>query len=370
MRSGDKDLLRQIRGTGSPQLADIFKSFYDGLAADRKSLFMGDIWRSLGLIALAAATLFMLIRKLIQPWMASALLAIFVFADLITVDSKYLNKDDYEPKADNEAVFTKTALDDAILADTSFYRVFNISGAAYQENMTSYYFNSLGGYHPAKLSLYNDIIAKRLSEEEAAIRKALGTRQDSIVGVSTPTSNMLNAKYFIYKQGAETKAKWNNPNALGNCWFVNTIQYVKDADAEMAALSTIDPKTTAVVQEAYKASVLFAPQPDSAASIRLVKNENDIITYTSSSSTNQFAVFSEVYYKAGWKAFIDDKEAPIVKTDYVLRGLSVPAGQHSIVFKFEPQGYYKGRKLTSIFSYALIALLVLAVFIEWRNSRK
>jgi hypothetical protein len=181
---------------------------------------------------------------------------------------------------------------------------------------------------------------------------------------------MLNAKYFIYKQGTETKAQWKNVNALGNCWFVSNIRYVKDADAEMAALGTIDPKTTAVVQESFKGSVPFEPQPDSTATIRLVKNDNDIITYTSESSSNQFAVFSEIYYTAGWKAFIDGKEAPIVKTNYVLRGLAVPGGKHTIEFKFEPQGYFKGKKLTTIFSLALIAILALGVFMEWRNHKK
>lgn len=370
LRSSDKDLLKQIRGSGSTQLAQIFDSFYDGLAADRKGLFMSDIWRSLGFILLAAVTLFLLIRKTISSLVATILLSIFVLADLISVDSKYLNKEDYEDKADNEAHFTKTSFDDAILADTSFFRVFNISGAAYQENMTSYYFNSLGGYHPAKLSLYNDIIQRRLSAEQNAIVQRLQTRQDSLADVHTPTANMLNAKYFIYKEGPATKAQWKNVNALGNCWFVNSIQFVKDADAEMAALGTIDPKTTAVVQESFKSSIPFQPQPDSAATIRLVKNDNDIITYTSNSTTSQFAVFSEVYYKAGWNAFIDGKETPIIKTNYVLRGLAVPAGKHTIEFKFEPQGYYKGRKLTTMATIALFALLAIAVVMEWRNRNK
>jgi uncharacterized membrane protein YfhO len=181
---------------------------------------------------------------------------------------------------------------------------------------------------------------------------------------------MLNAKYFIYRDNKETKAKWLNPNALGNCWFVSSIQYVKNADEEMAAVRVADPRNTAIVQESYKTAVLFAPQADSTATIKLLKNDNDIIRYTSSSATNQFAVFSEVYYKAGWKAFIDGKEAPIVKTNYALRGLSVPAGKHSIEFRFEPSGYMTGRKLTSFFSGALIALLGLGLFMEWKNRKK
>ncbi|HET9430942.1 MAG TPA: YfhO family protein, partial [Chitinophagaceae bacterium] len=369
MSQRDSDLLKQVRNAGQPQLYDIFKSFFDGLKADRKGLFMGDIWRSLGLILIAAFILFLLVKNKINTVLASLLLALFVLIDLITVDSKYLNKENYQDEIENTASFTKTPMDEAILADTSFYRVFNISGNAYSESTTSYHFNSIGGYHPAKLRLYQDIIERRLSLEQNKLIQMLQTRPDSIGGVNTPTLNMLNAKYFIYKENDQTKAQWLNVNALGNCWFVQQIRYVKNADAEMAALGEIDPRTTAVIQESHKASVPFEPQPDSAASIVLIKNDNDVIRYSSNSATNQFAVFSEVYYRAGWKAFIDGKEAPIVKTNYILRGLAIPAGKHLIEFRFEPEGYLKGKSLTTIFTIALVVLLAAGIFMEWRNRK-
>jgi len=137
----------------------------------------------------------------------------------------------------------------------------------------------------------------------------------------------------------------------------------------MKALDNFSPKDTAFVQESFKAAVTM-PVPDSTAKITLVKNDNDVIEYSSESTTNQFAVFSEIYYKAGWKAYIDGKEAPIVKTDYVLRGLSVPAGKHTIKFEFKPQGYYKGWKITSIANIALLLLLAGSVFYEWYRTRK
>jgi uncharacterized membrane protein YfhO len=124
------------------------------------------------------------------------------------------------------------------------------------------------------------------------------------------------------------------------------------------------------VQESFKSSIPFQPQADSSASIRLIKNDNDIIHYSSASASNQFAVFSEIYYKAGWKAFIDGKEAPIVKVNYVLRGLAIPAGNHAIEFRFEPQGYKTGSKITSVFSILLVVLLLGGIFMEWRNQRK
>jgi uncharacterized membrane protein YfhO len=157
---------------------------------------------------------------------------------------------------------------------------------------------------------------------------------------------MLNTKYFIKKdRNGQTEAYQKNDSALGNCWLVKNIQFVKDANAEMNSLGNFNPADTAVVQESFKSSIPFQPEADSAATISLVKNDNDIVTYTFNAASNQFAVFSEVYYENGWKAYIDGKEIPIVKVNYVLRGLAVPAGKHDIRFEFKPNGYIKGRKI-------------------------
>jgi uncharacterized membrane protein YfhO len=182
---------------------------------------------------------------------------------------------------------------------------------------------------------------------------------------------MLNTKYFIQKEeNGQTTGYEKNDSALGNCWLVKNIQYVKDANAEMNSLGNFNPADTAVVQDTFKSSIPFEPVYDSSASIVLVKNDNDIVTYTFNAASNQFAVFSEIYYKSGWKAYIDGKEAPIVKVNYVLRGLAVPAGKHDIKFEFKPQGYYKGKRLTSIFSIVLLLILAIGIFMEWRNRNQ
>jgi uncharacterized membrane protein YfhO len=137
----------------------------------------------------------------------------------------------------------------------------------------------------------------------------------------------------------------------------------------MNSLGNFNPADTAVVQDTFKSSVPFAPVADSTATIALVKNDNDIVTYSFNAASNQFAVFSEVYYKSGWKAYIDGKEAPIVKVNYVLRGLAVPAGKHDIRFEFKPNGYIKGRKITSVAQVLLGILLLSALFMEWRNRK-
>jgi hypothetical protein len=368
----DKQALAGVRD-GNPELYNMVKPFFDGMVSDRKSMFMSDIWRALGFIAVAAFTLFMLIRKKISGMVAGIILCVFVFLDLILVDIKYLNSDWYQEKSENEAVFMRSATDNQVLADTSYYRVYSLGNS--EENNTSYNYNSVGGYHAAKLRLYNDIILHRLPVEENAVINALQTtgRLDSVY---TPTFDMLNTKYFLQKgmnqatRQPETVRYWQNPHALGYCWFVDSLVFVKNADEEMAAIGRINPRTTAVAQESFRAQVPFQPQPDSSASITLVNNDNDVAYYTSNAASNQFAVFSEVYYAQGWKAFIDGKETPIIKVNYILRGLAVPAGKHNIEFRFEPPGYFKGKKITAITSWLLIALLVAGVFMEWKRRQQ
>ncbi len=356
LTKGDSELLRAVRDANQPQLLEAVKGFYDGLVADRKGLMMGDIFRSLGFIAVAAVTLWFLIKKTIQPAVAIGILAAFSFIDLIVIDSNYLNADKYQDRMENEAHFQRTKADDQILADKSYYRVFNYAGDFHAEAYTSYLYNSIGGYHAVKLRLFQDIIERQLA-----------TQQPNLAVL-----NMLNAKYIIQKdQRGVTQQAQPNPGALGPVWFVKHVSFVKNADEEMAALNDFNPRDTAFVQEAFRGSVPFLPAPDSTATISLVSNENDVINYTYSSPTNQFAVFSEVYYKAGWRAFVNGKETPIVKTNYVLRGLALPAGQNvKVEFRFEPQGYLTGKTLTTIFTIILAGIILAAIFMEWRKSKR
>jgi len=368
---GDKAILKQVREMNNPELYQAVDSFYDGLKADRKSLMIGDIFRSFGFVAVAVILLFLALRNTIKSLTLGIGLTIFAFMDVMTINSKYLNSENYQDEIENESVFTKTKIDEEILRDTSFYRVFNLAGDPFSENITAYTYHAVGGYHPAKVSRYQELIENRLRPEMQKVVQSLQSNA-SLSAVNIPVFNMLNTKYFIQKdpRSGQTVAYMRNESALGNCWFVKGIRYVKDAREEMNALENFNPKDTAIVQESLRNLIPFEPQPDSAATIQLVKNENDIVTYTSSSTANQFAVFSEVYYPSGWKAFVDGKETPIIKVNYVLRGLALPAGKHNIVFKFEPMGYYKGRKLTSIFSIVLLLILAGGIFMQWRSDKK
>ena len=355
MSAADTAFMSRVKSSADPQALQVFGGFFEGLREDRKSLMMGDILRSLGFGLVALLLVFLALRKTIGILALGIGLIIFVLIDNLTIDVKYLNYENYREKLDNESVFTKTQADNEILADKSFFRVYNYSGNAFKDGITPYHYNSIGGYHAAKISIYQDLIEHQFARQQP----------------NMPVLNMLNTKYLIQKdRNGQTQSYQKNDGALGNCWLVKSIQFVKDADAEMNALGNFNPKDTAVVQESFKSSIPFEPVHDSSASIALVKNDNDIVTYTFNAASNQFAVFSEVYYKSGWNAYIDGKETPIVKVNYVLRGLAVPAGKHDIKFEFKPQGYYKGRSLTSIFSIVLLVVLAVGIFMEWRSRNQ
>jgi uncharacterized membrane protein YfhO len=341
---------------GQPQLSESVNSFFNGLKEDRKGLMLNDIFRSFAFILAAAIPLFLLTRNKLNAFAASFIIVVLSFIDVIVIDNKYLNAESYQDLTENEGVFQKSKADEEILADKSYYRVLNFGGDPFSDAVTSYHYNSIGGYHAAKIRIYQDLIERQLQKQQP----------------NMPVLNMLNTKYFIQKDPRTgiTQGYQKNDGALGPAWFVKQIQFVKNADEEMKALDSFNPKDTAFVQESFKASIPNLPQYDSAATIKLDKNDNDVITYSSQSGSNQFAVFSEVYYARGWKAFVDGKESPIIKVNYVLRGLAIAPGKHEIKFEFKPQGYFTGRKLTSIFSIILLVLMAAGCFMEWRNRKQ
>jgi hypothetical protein len=219
----------------------------------------------------------------------------------------------------------------------------------------SYFFRSIGGYHPAKLSIYQDLIEKQLYRFPESL----------------PVVDMLNTKYLILpNQQTGQPELQQNPGNLGACWFVKAAKFENGPAAVMKALTGFNPKDTVIVDEIDKALVKLGTGADSTSQIRLLKNDNDQVNYQSNSQGEQFAVFSEIYYDKGWKAYIDDKEAPIVRVNYVLRGLSIPGGNHAIRFEFKPSSYYTGDK-AAIGSSVLIWLLLVGSAVQaFRNRKK
>lgn len=332
-------------------------SVVGGLVQDRKSLYSRDLIRMILFLALGIGIVWLVVQKKVKPLHAVIGLCAINIIDLIAVDSRYLNTSKYIDKEELESVFVPNRVDLAIKQDTSYYRVFNTMGDPFQSSAesahTSYLHNSVGGYHPAKLALYDDLISRQLRNGNMRIY------------------NMLNAKYFIVSNPADRQpAVQQNPDALGPAWLIKTIKYVNNADEEMLALDSLNPKDTVVIDKRERSKIPFTPAFDSTASIQLVQNLNDKLTYRFNAGANQLVVFSEIYYPHGWKAFIDNKEAPIARVNYVLRGLAVPAGNHAIELRFEPRSYFLGDRLSLIVGIISYLLLIAALVYEWRNYRR
>jgi hypothetical protein len=335
------------------QASEFGRSVVSALKEDRRSLFGGDLIRSIILIGLAAAIIVLYVRKKVPlPVIIAGLIALNLF-DLIGIDVRYLTHSYYQEK-DESTEFTPNRADLQIKQDTGYFRVFNeIGGNMLTDSRTSYFHNSVGGYHPARLGLYQDLVDSQLNKGNMA------------------AFDMLNTKYFIIENPQDRQPVAEpNPGALGPCWLVKSIMYVNNANEEMKALDSLHPKDTVVIDKREQSKIPFTPQYDSAASIKLVKNLNDEITYQFSANSNQFAVFSEVYYPAGWKATIDGKEAPIVKVDYVLRGLAVPAGKHTIEFNFHPDSYYRGDTISFVIDILTTLIIIGGIAYGWRKYKK
>ena len=331
------------------------RSIISALQSDRKSLMGSDLLRSFILIALAVLLMGLYLKKRVSATILVGALIVLSGYDLLGVAMRYLNSEKFVEPEDFESAFIPTQADQQILKDPDHanFRVFNeTTGDPFSDGITPYHFNAIGGYHPAKLDLYNDIITRQLSKGNMRV------------------FDMLNTKYFIVPDPQTGKPEAQlNANAFGNCWLVKGIKFVDNADQEMAALDNTDLKDTAVVENKFKSEIPAAPHYDSVASIKLLENLNDKINYKYSAPTPQFAVFSEVYYPKGWNVFIDGNKADYVKTDYVLRGMYIPAGNHNIEFRFEPQSFYTGR-LISIIANIFVALLIIATIIFYARKKQ
>ncbi|HET6996370.1 MAG TPA: YfhO family protein, partial [Chitinophagaceae bacterium] len=359
MDEGSKQLKKQVLSMNQAQISEPVLNTIKALVEDRKSVFLSDILKAIALIGIFFGVLSLYVRRKIQNpiWVYVAAI-LLTLIDLIPVDNTYLNKtpdlvqEAYQEPEESKQELVPRMADQQILKDTGWYRVLNLAVSPFQDATTSSFHKSLGGYHAAKISRYQDLWTHKIVAETEALRNdslaamGLGLNQTTYTGL-----NMLNTKYII---GSNPPATSNqrpfvllNPNALGPTWFVREIRFANDQKDEMKLLNGLDASKVAIVSVNDKNKVT-QPVYDSTAKIELVKNDNDIITYKSTASSTQFAVFSEVYYSEGWNAYIDGKKTDYVKTNYTLRGLSVPAGTHTIEFKFEPASYKKGRSLTAI----------------------
>lgn len=331
----------------------INRTIVAGMKADRQSMFGGQVLRTLVFMALVLGIIYLTLKNTLKPLIAVVLLAAITFIDLWAVDKHYFNADNFMAKDELQTEsFAKTPLNEQILQDKDpHFRVFDVSRGL-NDNHASYYHRSVLGYHAAKLRLYQDVIERYIA----------GHQSEQIL-------NALDAKYIINQNAQGQVEAITNPNAYGAVWFVKAIKPVANEVDELQAIGSTNLKDTAVLQQAA-ASQIGVIAADSSATISLTKYSNDEIEYTSNTTSPQFAVFSEVYYPAGWNAYIDGQKAEIIKTDYFLRGLKVPAGKHAIKMVFEPGAVKKGITLSYISSW-LVAIFVLGgFFMEWRTNKR
>lgn len=339
--------------------------YYTALLMDRASLASSDAFRSLVFILLGAGLLVWFWKAKNKKTAATCVsvgVAALILMDLWTVDRRYLSDRNFIKQQPAE-MYKETVADKTILQDTgSTFRVLNINNP-WQETNVSYYHHSVGGYHAVKLRRYQELIDYRLDGELRRIIGALQkaqTVEDVMPALAAcPSLNMLNTRYIIYNPEQQPL---KNPYAFGNAWFVDKLDMVENADAEIEALNTIDPLETAVVDKRFQKELEgFVPRKDSTSTIVLAEYRPNRLTYKSHADKEQLAVFSEIYYQPGWKATVDGQEVPHFRADWILRGMRVPAGEHTIVFEFRPSGYVTAAYISSYSSFLILLLLIAAI---------
>jgi hypothetical protein len=353
-------------------IPDSYNWLKDAMIADRKMMLRTDAIRASLMIAAGAAVLWYYIKDKLKPLSLIIILAALFLIDQIPVDTRYLNGSNFESKRVAENNLAPTTADKSILQDHNEFRVLNLTVSTFNDASTSYYHNSIGGYSGAKLKRYQELIETRLSEEInsliSVLQNATSVDEASRALRQSNALNMLNTRYIILSPDAVPLA---NENALGNAWLVNRTLIVENADAELEALKTIDPATETVVDRRFSDLVTVSETPQASTdTIYLSSYRPNLLTYETTLAADRVAVFSEIYYPHGWQAFIDGNPADHFRADYVLRGMVLPAGQHTITFKFEPQSYKTGNMVSMASSLVLILMLAFAAISAIIASRK
>ncbi|MBI5372020.1 MAG: YfhO family protein [Sphingobacteriales bacterium] len=342
--------------SGSDEMGRLIVS---GLKEDRKSLFGGQLLRALGLALLTLGILWLYAKNKINALTGAVVLLLVSTLEIAMVSKTYF-KDDLFVTPDEYANtnFAAGPVDEEILKDKDpNYRVLNLAGTSagstFSESKTSYFHKSIGGYHPAKLRIYQDIIEKYLS----------GRPHPGVI-------NMLNTKYIIVADPQNGQPGLiRNPDTFGPCWLVSHVKQVSNRVEAINALGNVNLKDTAIILN-DDAKGLVQPQRDSLSTIKMTKFDNDAVEYEASGNGPQFAVFSEIYYPKGWNAYVDGKKATYINTNYILRGISLPAGKHSIRFVFEPESVKQGRSIMFIASILITLIFLGGLFMAWKESKK
>ena len=374
LSSADQSYMRQYVEAGYiPQQlsADILRNMSDM----RRAMFTADAMRSFIVVGVGALVLLAYRWKRIKEVPMVICLIILCLADMWGVNKRYLNDGMFSAPSARMQELQQTEADEMILAANqgAYNRVLNLTVSTFNDNTTSYYHKSIGGYHPAKLRRYQELIEEHIHQEMGRINRAIvdtrGELQECNGDSLFPVLNMLNTAWVILGTKDGHKMAVPNPWTAGNAWYVPEVRYVQDADAEIASLREINPKHTAVADQRFQDILGSSSEQDSTSFVVLKEYEANRLAYEATSTKGGVVVFSDIYYP-GWSCTIDGKETPIARVNYVLRAIQVPAGKHSIVMSFYP----KSVQVTETIAYIALALLVVLTLIyglvSLRRSRR
>ncbi len=353
--------------------AEYIQPLVANLTEMRQAVFTADSWRSFYIILAGTGVLLAFIYGKLKKEYAIGIIVALCLVDLWTVNKRYLNDEMFVPKSEREAPQQKTQADELILRDQNLdYRVLNLASNTFNENETSYYHKSVGGYHAAKLRRYQEMIEAYINPEMQALFKGVseaGGDMTQLNGDSIcPVLNMLNTRYFILPlQGGQT-VPIQNPYAYGNAWFVDKLNYVNNANEEIAAVGKIDLRHQAVADAKFKEQLGEAAVQDTASVVTITSYEPNRLTYDVNSGKGGVLVFSEIYYP-GWEAKVDGQPVELGRVDYILRALNVQPGKHQVELSFFPKSVNLTETIAYI-AYVLLILLVAAgVFLEWKRRK-
>jgi hypothetical protein len=369
--STDQVVFQQLRIT--PEIQSTFES---ALTADRRDMLQADAFRSLIFIVLATILLSAYYYKKIAMKYAIGILALLILSDMWPVCKRFLNDENFRKVSAGAEPYPMTTADKAILQDASpSYRVLNLTVSPFNDASTSTYHKSIGGYHGAKLQIYSELIEHGLTRDINGFIETYqkNTDPDQLPGelagnLSRANSlNMLNTKYIITDPEGLPLV---NRSALGNAWFVRSYKIVENADEEISLINSFDPSSEALIDKGFKQLLTKESYPaDTAGRIELTSYKANELKYHYTSSTDGLVVFSEIYYPAGWKSFIDGMEVSHFRSDYVLRAMEVPSGEHEIIFRFEPESYRTGTRVSLASSILLILLCTGSIYMAIRNKK-
>ncbi len=346
----------------------------DNIAKVRAAVFTADCWRSFWVIVIGLVILLVYkFGKLKTPVMAGALL-VLCLVDLWTVNKRYLNDSMFVDKTMREQPISKSAAEEQILQDQSLdFRVFNLASDTFNENETSFYFKSVGGYHPAKLRRYQEMIDAYIAPEKNTLFKAVVEAQGDITKVKGdslfPVLNMLNTKYFIFPLQNNQTLPMQNPYAMGNAWMVDKVTYVATANEEIDGVGKVDLRHEAVADKRFEETLGASTAQDSTSAVTLLSYEPNRLKYEVNSEKGGVVVFSEIYYP-GWTATVDGKEVELGRVNYILRALRVEGGNHQVELAFFPRSITTTETIAYCSYGVLILLLLLAIGMKWRSYHR